>query len=88
MWIFGLIFLIGGLLTIFAVPRIKDDDARAGIQFLILGLITFSVVGVFTTHPDQITTIVEAYQEGQIIKCETITIEDTDTVKIVKYKYK
>ena len=88
MWIFGLIFLIGGLLTMFAVPCIKDDDTRAWAQFLVLGLVTFSIVVVFTTHPDQITTIVEAYQEGHIIKCETINIEGTDTVKIVKYKYK
>lgn len=88
MWIFGLIFLIGGLLTMFVVPRIKDDDSRTWVQFIVLTLVTFGVAIIFTTHPDYITNIVESYQEGQIIKCETITIEGTDTIKVVKYKYK
>lgn len=88
MWIFGLIFLIGAILTMFVVPCIKDDDARAWTQFGVLTLVVLSVAIVFSSHPDQITTIVESYQEGQIIKCETITIEGIDTVKVVKYKYK
>lgn len=88
MWIFGLIFLIGGLLTIVAVPNIDHDDVRAWVQFLVL---SFTIIGtciVFTLHPQPITTIIKDYQEGRIIKCETISIEDADTVKIVKYKYK
>lgn len=88
MWIYGLIILIGGLLTIFAVPRIKDNDVRAWVQFLVLISVTFGISIVLTSHPEPITNIVESYQKGQIIKCETITIEGTDTVKITKYKYK
>lgn len=88
MWIFELIILIGGLLTIFAVPRIKNDDTRAWVQFLVLILVTLGVSLILTLHPQPITNIVESYQKGQIVKCETITIEGTDTVKITKYKYK
>lgn len=88
MWIYGLIILIGGLLTMFAVPRIKNDDTRTWVQFLVLISVTLGVSLILTLHPQPITTVVEDYQEGHIIKCETITIEGTDTVKIVKYKYK
>lgn len=88
MWIYGLIFLIGALLTMFAVPRIKNDDTRTWVQFFVLALVTVGVTIVLTSHPEPITNIVKSYQKGQIVKCETITIEGTDTVKIVKYKYK
>ena len=88
MWIFGLIFLIGTLLTVFAVPRIKNEDAKPWVQLSVLTLVTIGVVVVFTTHPEIITNTIKAYQKGQIVKCETITVEGTDTVKIVKYKYK
>lgn len=88
MWIFALIYLIGGLLTMFVVPRIKNDDIRAWVQFLVLSLTVFGVCTFLTSHPQSITPTIEDYQEGRIIKCETITIEGTDTVKVVKYKYK
>lgn len=88
MWIFGLIYLIGGLLTMLAVPRIKNEDTRTWIQFFVLSLTVLGICIVLTSHPEPITDIVEAYQKGHIVKCETITIEGTDTVKIVKYKYK
>jgi uncharacterized membrane protein YqgA involved in biofilm formation len=88
MWIYGLIILIGGLLTIFAVPRIKDNDTRNWVQFIVLISVTLGVSLILTLHPEPITNIVESYQKGQIVKCETITVEGTDTVKITKYKYK
>lgn len=88
MWISGIIILIGGLLTVFAVPRIKDDDHRAGTQFIVLLLVTLGVSIVLTSHPEPITNIIKAYQKGQIVKYETIIVEGTDTVKIIKYKYK
>lgn len=88
MWIFGLIYLIGGLLTMLAVPRIKNDDTKIWVQFLVLSLTVLGVSIVLTSHSEPITTIVESYQKGQIVKCETITVEGTDTVKITKYKYK
>ena len=72
----------------FVVPRIKNDDVRAWVQFLVLTLVLFGTCMVLTTHSQPITTIVKDYQEGRIIKSETVTIEGIDTVKIVKYKYK
>ena len=34
-----------------------------------------------------ITYTINDYHKGTIIKVETITIQDTDTVKVIKYKY-
>lgn len=35
-----------------------------------------------------ITDTINNYHKGNIIKVETITIQGTDTIKVVKYKYK
>lgn len=51
----------------------------------ILWLFTFIMA---TTNSRFITDIINDYHKGAIIKVETITIQDVDTVKVVKYKYK
>lgn len=51
----------------------------------ILWLFTFIIA---TTNYLFITGIINDYHKGAIIKIETITIQDVDTTKIVKYKYK
>lgn len=50
-----------------------------------LWLFTFIVVA---TNSLFITDIINDYHKGTIIKVENITIQGTDTTKIVKYKYK
>lgn len=35
-----------------------------------------------------ITDTINDYHKGAIVKVETITIQDVDTVKVIKYKYK
>jgi hypothetical protein len=51
----------------------------------ILWLFTFIIA---ITNSRFITDTINDYHKGAIIKVETITIQDVDTVKVVKYKYK
>lgn len=51
----------------------------------ILWLFTF-IMATFNSR--FITDTINDYHKGAIIKVETITIQDTDTVKVIKYKYK
>lgn len=88
MWILGLIILIGGLLTMLAVPRIKDEAYKAWFQFVVLILTVFGVSIILTSHHEPVTNIINDYHSGKIIKCEEIMIEGTDTLWTVKYKYK
>ena len=64
-----------------------DHDKKEIIILLsfILWLFTFIIA---TTNSRFITDTINDYHKGAIIKIETITIQGTDTTKIVKYKYK
>jgi hypothetical protein len=48
-------------------------------------IVTFMVCNL---HSSYITPIIEDYENGEIIKQEKIVIENTDTIKVIKYKYK
>lgn len=63
-------------------------DTRFGISYIALLLMTVATVIISTTHKDFITPVIDDYENGKIIKIENVIIEDTDTIKIVEYKYK
>ena len=52
---------------------------------LVLFIFTLTMAS-FNTY--FITSTIKDYEKGVIIKVENITIQGTDTTKIVKYKYK
>jgi hypothetical protein len=69
----------------------KDNDINPINQFMIL--ILSLVLYIFTLlvvsfNTNFITPTIEDYEKGAIIKVENITIQGTDTVKVIKYKYK
>lgn len=66
-------------------PVHPDKKALIVILSFILWLFTLIVT---TTNYRFITDIINDYHKGAIIKVETITIQDVDTVKVIKYKYK
>lgn len=69
----------------------KDDSIDPINKFmimiisLILYIFTLLIVSFNTNF---ITPTIKDYEKGIIVKVETITIQDTDTVKVIKYKYK
>lgn len=55
---------------------------------ILLSFILWLFTLIITTYNSLfITDIINDYHKGNIIKVETITIQGTDTTKIVKYKY-
>ena len=89
MWILIITIIIGGLL-LFAFGECKkiSKESQATLSYAVWGITIMVFVIVLLSHPDFITYKIEAYQKGQIVKQETITVEDGDTIKVVKYKYK
>ena len=74
-------FLLGGY------DKSVNPGKKAIIILLsfILWLFTF-IMATFNSR--FITDTINDYHKGAIIKVETITIQDVDTVKVIKYKYK
>lgn len=69
----------------------KDDSINPINKCIIMmcscALFLFTLLIVsFNTY--FITSTIKDYEKGAIVKVETITIQDTDTVKVIKYKYK
>lgn len=74
-------FLLGGY----------DKPVNPGKKVIIILLsfiLWFFILIITTINSLFITDIINDYHKGAIIKIETITIQGTDTTKIVKYKYK
>lgn len=89
MWILIITMIVGGiLLWVFGDCEKISKQSQAAFSYAVWAVTIVIYVFVLLNHSDFMTATIEDYQEGHIIKCETITIEDTDTVKIVKYKYK
>ena len=89
MWILIVTMIIGGsLLWIFGDCEKISKRRQATLSYAVWAITTVVYVFVLLHHSDFMTATIKDYQEGHIIKCETISIEGTDTVKIVKYKYK
>ena len=89
MWIVLITIAIGGfLLFIFADCEQISKEFQGWLSYIVYAITITVMIAVILQHSDFITPIVESYQCGKIVKHETITIEDSDTVKIVKYKYK
>lgn len=81
----SIILIQAFLLGYFDKPVNSVKKAIIMLLSFILWLFTFIVVA---TNSLFITDIINDYHKGDIIKVETITIQDVDTVKVVKYKYK
>lgn len=89
MWILIITMIIGGILIfVFGECEKISKESQATLSYAVWGITIIVFVTVLLSHSDFITDKVEAYQEGQIVKQETITVEDGDTIKVVKYKYK
>lgn len=89
MWILTITMIIGGsLLWIFGECKKISKETQATLSFAVWGATILVFVIVLLNHSDFITDKIEAYQEGRIVKQETITVEGGDTIKVVKYKYK
>ena len=73
------------LLGYYDKPVNPSKKAMIMLLSFILWLFTFIMA---TTNYRFITDTINDYHKGAIIKVETITIQDVDTVKVVKYKYK
>jgi hypothetical protein len=89
MWILTITMIIGGsLLWIFGECKKISKETQATLSYAVWGITIMVFVVVLLNHSDFITDRIEAYQEGRIVKQEIITVEDGDTIKVVKYKYK
>lgn len=68
----------------------KTNDALniIGVNLTLMTCVCIVTFIVCSLHPTYITPIIEDYENGKIIKSEKIVIEDTDTIKVIKYKYK
>ena len=56
---------------------------------ILLSFILWLFTLIITTYNSLfITGTINDYHKEKIIKVEIITIQDTDTVKVIKYKYK
>lgn len=64
-----------------------NPSKKALIVLLSFILCLFTLI-IATCNSRFITATINDYHKGAIIKVETITIQDTDTVKVIKYKYK
>lgn len=78
------------LLQIFLLGE-EDTNMNPINKFIIiiLSVVLFIftlLIASFNTY--FITPTIKDYEKGAIIKVENITIQGTDTTKIVKYKYK
>ena len=69
----------------------KDNDINPINQFMIiilsLVLLIFTLL-IASFNTNFITSTIKDYEKGIIVKVENITIQGTDTVKVIKYKYK
>ena len=89
----GILFILYIVCTILLIIACSESDknkfdVRFGISFAALLLMFIATVIIATTNKDFITPIIDDYENGKIIKTEKVTIEDTDTIKVVEYKYK
>ena len=76
------------LLMAFGEYEKISKQRQAIFSYAIYGITLIVFSTVLLNHSDFVTDKIEDYQKGQIVKQETITVEDGDTIKVVKYKYK
>lgn len=89
MWILIITMIIGGiLLFVFGDCKILSKQAQASLSYAVWAVTIVIFVFVLLNHSDFMTPTIEDYEKGHIVKQETITVEDGDTIKVVKYKYK
>lgn len=90
MWWIIVIALLIMLVQMFLLKE-EDERTKPFCNFLViicsmmLFLFTLLIVS-FNTY--FITATIKDYKKGAIVKVETTTIQGTDTVKVIKYKYK
>lgn len=89
----GILFIVYIVCTVLIIISCSESaknkfNTRFGISFAALLLMFIATVIIATTNKDFITPIIDDYENGKIIKIENVIIEDTDTIKVVEYKYK
>lgn len=89
----GILFITYIVCTVLLIISCSESDknkfdTRVAISFAALSLMFIVTVIIATTNKDFITPIIDNYENGKIIKIENVIIEDTDTIKVVEYKYK
>lgn len=88
----GILFSAFVVCTILIIIACSESsykfDTRFGISYAALLLMTLTTVIIATRNKDFITSVIDDYENGEIIKIEKVIIEDTDTIKVVEYKYK
>jgi amino acid transporter len=89
MWILIITMIIGGILIlVFGGCKKISKESQATLSYAVWGITIIIFVVVLLSHSDFMTDTIEGYQEGRIVKQEIITVEDGDTIKVIKYKYK
>lgn len=89
MWILIITMIIGGILIfVFGECEKISKQRQATLSYVVWGITIIIFVFVLLSHSDFMLATIEDYQEGRIVKQETITVEDGDTIKVVKHKYK
>ena len=94
MWIILLTIFICSIVFYFAKVSIEHKDSNNNTDimtfanFLLMLCVCIITLLVCKTNSTMITPIIEDYENGEIIKQEKIVIENTDTIKVIKYKYK
>lgn len=68
--------------------KINDILNIFGANLALMSCVCIVTFIVCNLHPFYLTPIIEDYENGKIIKHEKIVIENTDTTKVIKYKYK
>lgn len=84
--IIALIFFVQSLLLGYFDKPV--NPVKKAIIILLSFILWFFTFIITTRNSLFITDTINSYHKGNIIKVETITIQDTDTVKVIKYKYK
>ena len=64
------------------------NPGKKAIVILLSFILWLFTLMMATCNSRFITDTINDYHKGAIIKIETITIQDVDTVKVIKYKYK
>ena len=94
MWVILLTIFICTFIFYFSITTIENKDINNNkdiivfANFFLMACVCIITFLVCNTHSSMITPIIEDYENGKIIKQEKIVIEDTDTIKVIKYKYK
>ena len=97
MWIILLTIFVCSIVFYCVIVGIKQENYNyktndalniIGVNLALMTCVCIVTFMVCNLHSSYLTPIIDDYENGKIIKQEKIVIEDTDTIKVIKYKYK